>query len=66
MSEGEQARLGEAEDEEEECEETEVETALAAEPNFLKMIEQMNPFKGCLTQEAATRDNSKAPEFKAP
>ncbi|MBW0494978.1 hypothetical protein O181_034693 [Austropuccinia psidii MF-1] len=67
MSEGARARLGQAEDEEgEETEETEVEDALAAEPNFLKMMEQITQFMGQLTQEVAPRDNSKAPVFKTP
>ncbi|MBW0556654.1 hypothetical protein O181_096369 [Austropuccinia psidii MF-1] len=37
-----------------------------AEPNFLKMMEQMIQFMGQLTQAVALRDNSKAPEFKTP
>ncbi|MBW0544565.1 hypothetical protein O181_084280 [Austropuccinia psidii MF-1] len=37
-----------------------------AEPNFLKMMEQMTQFMGQLTQEVAPRDNSKAPAFKTP
>ncbi|MBW0561767.1 hypothetical protein O181_101482 [Austropuccinia psidii MF-1] len=37
-----------------------------AEPNFLKMMEQMTQFMGKLTQAVAPRDNSKAPEFKTP
>ncbi|MBW0514043.1 hypothetical protein O181_053758 [Austropuccinia psidii MF-1] len=35
-----------------------------AEPNFLKMMEQMTQFMGKLTQAVAPRDNSKAPAFK--
>ncbi|MBW0574701.1 hypothetical protein O181_114416 [Austropuccinia psidii MF-1] len=87
MSEGEKARLGEAEDEEGESEETEVATALAgvpeaseaenpaysnqplvsqAEPNFLKMMEQMTQVMVQLPQAVAPRDNSKAPAFKSP
>ncbi|MBW0527012.1 hypothetical protein O181_066727 [Austropuccinia psidii MF-1] len=37
-----------------------------AEPNFLKMMEQMTQFMGQLTQAAAPRDTPKAPEFKTP
>ncbi|MBW0530463.1 hypothetical protein O181_070178 [Austropuccinia psidii MF-1] len=37
-----------------------------AEPNFLKVMEQMTQFMGQLTQEVAPRDNSKAPAFKTP
>ncbi|MBW0577822.1 hypothetical protein O181_117537 [Austropuccinia psidii MF-1] len=37
-----------------------------AEPNFLKMMEQMTQFMGQLTQEVSPRDNSKAPAFKTP
>ncbi|MBW0536065.1 hypothetical protein O181_075780 [Austropuccinia psidii MF-1] len=37
-----------------------------AEPNFLKMMEQMTQFMGQLTQEVSRRDTSKAPEFKTP
>ncbi|MBW0547021.1 hypothetical protein O181_086736, partial [Austropuccinia psidii MF-1] len=37
-----------------------------AEPNFLKMMEQMTQFMGQLTQAVAPRDNSKAPAFKTP
>ncbi|MBW0470377.1 hypothetical protein O181_010092 [Austropuccinia psidii MF-1] len=37
-----------------------------AEPNFLKMMGQMTQFIGQLTQEAAPRDNYKAPAFTAP
>ncbi|MBW0556908.1 hypothetical protein O181_096623 [Austropuccinia psidii MF-1] len=37
---------------------------LQAEPNFLKMMEQMTQFMGHLTQAVLPRDNSKAPEFK--
>ncbi|MBW0585796.1 hypothetical protein O181_125511, partial [Austropuccinia psidii MF-1] len=37
-----------------------------AEPNFLKMMEQITQFMGQLTQAVAPRDNSKAPAFKAP
>ncbi|MBW0538027.1 hypothetical protein O181_077742 [Austropuccinia psidii MF-1] len=32
-----------------------------AEPNFLKMMEQMTQFMGQLTQAVSPRDNSKAP-----
>ncbi|MBW0516385.1 hypothetical protein O181_056100 [Austropuccinia psidii MF-1] len=61
ISQGPRGGLGEAEDEEgEESEETEV----AAEPNFLKMIEQMNQFMGQLTQAVSPRDNSKSPALK--
>ncbi|MBW0559239.1 hypothetical protein O181_098954 [Austropuccinia psidii MF-1] len=35
-----------------------------AEPNFLKIMEQMTQFMGQLTQAVSPRDNSKAPEFK--
>ncbi|MBW0522654.1 hypothetical protein O181_062369 [Austropuccinia psidii MF-1] len=35
-----------------------------AEPNFLKMMEQMTQFMGKLTQAVVPRDNSKAPAFK--
>ncbi|MBW0514607.1 hypothetical protein O181_054322 [Austropuccinia psidii MF-1] len=73
VSEGARSRLGEAEDEEgeesveeEESEETEVATALAAEPNFHKMMEKITQFMGKLTQAVAPRNNSKAPAFKAP
>ncbi|MBW0483310.1 hypothetical protein O181_023025 [Austropuccinia psidii MF-1] len=66
-------KLEEAEDEEgeesveeEESEETEVATALKAELNFLKMMENMTQFMGKLTQAVAPRDNSKAPAFKTP
>ncbi|MBW0577144.1 hypothetical protein O181_116859 [Austropuccinia psidii MF-1] len=34
------------------------------EPNFLKMMKQMNKFIGKLTQAVATRANSTAPAFK--
>ncbi|MBW0498498.1 hypothetical protein O181_038213 [Austropuccinia psidii MF-1] len=37
-----------------------------AEPNFLKMMEQMTQFMGKLTQAVAPRDNPKAPVFKTP
>ncbi|MBW0588636.1 hypothetical protein O181_128351 [Austropuccinia psidii MF-1] len=37
-----------------------------AEPNFLKMMEQMTQFMGKLTQEVSPRDDSKAPAFKTP
>ncbi|MBW0495469.1 hypothetical protein O181_035184 [Austropuccinia psidii MF-1] len=37
-----------------------------AEPNFLKMMENMTQFLGQLTQEVAPRENSKAPAFKTP
>ncbi|MBW0569483.1 hypothetical protein O181_109198 [Austropuccinia psidii MF-1] len=37
-----------------------------AEPNFLKLMEQMTQFIGKLTQVVAPRDNSKAAEFKTP
>ncbi|MBW0497703.1 hypothetical protein O181_037418 [Austropuccinia psidii MF-1] len=37
-----------------------------AEPNFLKMMEQMTQFMGQLTQAVAPRDTSKAPAFKTP
>ncbi|MBW0522771.1 hypothetical protein O181_062486 [Austropuccinia psidii MF-1] len=37
-----------------------------AEPNFLKMMEQMTQFMGQLAQAVAPRDNSKAPAFKTP
>ncbi|MBW0576616.1 hypothetical protein O181_116331, partial [Austropuccinia psidii MF-1] len=37
-----------------------------AEPNFLKMMEQMTQFMGQLTQEVSPRDTSKAPAFKNP
>ncbi|MBW0533915.1 hypothetical protein O181_073630 [Austropuccinia psidii MF-1] len=35
-----------------------------AEPNFLKMMEQMTQFMGQLTQAVAPTGNSKAPAFK--
>ncbi|MBW0501971.1 hypothetical protein O181_041686 [Austropuccinia psidii MF-1] len=35
-----------------------------AEPNFVKMMEQMTHFIGHLTQEVAPKDTSKAPELK--
>ncbi|MBW0578404.1 hypothetical protein O181_118119 [Austropuccinia psidii MF-1] len=35
-----------------------------AEPNFLKMMEQMTQFMGQLTQAVAPRDSSKAPALK--
>ncbi|MBW0496199.1 hypothetical protein O181_035914 [Austropuccinia psidii MF-1] len=37
-----------------------------AEPNFLKMMEQMTQFMGQLTQAVAPRDASNAPAFKTP
>ncbi|MBW0504578.1 hypothetical protein O181_044293 [Austropuccinia psidii MF-1] len=37
-----------------------------AEPNFLKMMDQMTQLMRQLTQEVALRDNSKAPAFKTP
>ncbi|MBW0471522.1 hypothetical protein O181_011237 [Austropuccinia psidii MF-1] len=37
-----------------------------AEPNFLKIMEQMTQFMGKLTQAVNPRDNSKAPAFKTP
>ncbi|MBW0571284.1 hypothetical protein O181_110999 [Austropuccinia psidii MF-1] len=37
-----------------------------ADPNFLKMMEQMTKFMGQLTQSVAPRDTSRAPEFKTP
>ncbi|MBW0478460.1 hypothetical protein O181_018175 [Austropuccinia psidii MF-1] len=37
-----------------------------AEPNFLKMMEQMTQFMGQLTQAISPRDNSKAPELNTP
>ncbi|MBW0492683.1 hypothetical protein O181_032398 [Austropuccinia psidii MF-1] len=37
-----------------------------AEPNFLKIMEQITQFMGQLTQAVAPRDNSKAPAFKTP
>ncbi|MBW0539701.1 hypothetical protein O181_079416 [Austropuccinia psidii MF-1] len=37
-----------------------------AQPNFLKMMEQMTKFMGQLTQAVSPRENSKAPELKAP
>ncbi|MBW0522067.1 hypothetical protein O181_061782 [Austropuccinia psidii MF-1] len=37
-----------------------------AEPNFLKMMEQMTQFMGQLTQAVSPRDTSKAPSFKTP
>ncbi|MBW0479055.1 hypothetical protein O181_018770 [Austropuccinia psidii MF-1] len=79
------SRLGEAEDEEEYSEETEVETTLAgdceafeapniapcnqplvsqAEPNFLKMMEQMTQFVGQLTQTVALKGNFKSPSIQ--
>ncbi|MBW0523641.1 hypothetical protein O181_063356 [Austropuccinia psidii MF-1] len=70
---GPRSRSGEAEDEEgeesveeEESEETEVAAALAADPNFLKMMEPMTQFMGQLTQEASPINTSRAPEFKTP
>ncbi|MBW0470521.1 hypothetical protein O181_010236 [Austropuccinia psidii MF-1] len=37
-----------------------------AEPNFLKMMEQMTQFMGQLVQEVAPRNTLKAPAFKTP
>ncbi|MBW0472868.1 hypothetical protein O181_012583 [Austropuccinia psidii MF-1] len=37
-----------------------------AEPNFLKMMEQITQFMGQLTQVVSQRDTSKAPAFKTP
>ncbi|MBW0489187.1 hypothetical protein O181_028902 [Austropuccinia psidii MF-1] len=37
-----------------------------AEPNFLKMIEQMTQLMGQLTQAVSPGDNSKTPAFKTP
>ncbi|MBW0487467.1 hypothetical protein O181_027182 [Austropuccinia psidii MF-1] len=37
-----------------------------AEPNFLKMMEQMTQFTGQLPQAVSPRNNSKAPAFKTP
>ncbi|MBW0511688.1 hypothetical protein O181_051403 [Austropuccinia psidii MF-1] len=37
-----------------------------AEPNFLKMMEQMTQFMGKLSQAVSPRVKSKAPEFKTP
>ncbi|MBW0524513.1 hypothetical protein O181_064228 [Austropuccinia psidii MF-1] len=37
-----------------------------AEPNFLKMLEQMTQFMGQLTQAVSPRDTSKAAAFKTP
>ncbi|MBW0487887.1 hypothetical protein O181_027602 [Austropuccinia psidii MF-1] len=37
-----------------------------SDPSLLKIMEQMAPIMGQLSQEAAPRDNSKAPEFKTP
>ncbi|MBW0474075.1 hypothetical protein O181_013790 [Austropuccinia psidii MF-1] len=37
-----------------------------AEPNILKMMEQLTQFMGQLAQSIAPRNNSKAPAFKAP
>ncbi|MBW0571723.1 hypothetical protein O181_111438 [Austropuccinia psidii MF-1] len=37
-----------------------------AEPNFLKILEQMIQFMGQLTQAVSPRDTSKAPAFKTP
>ncbi|MBW0569827.1 hypothetical protein O181_109542 [Austropuccinia psidii MF-1] len=37
-----------------------------AEPNFLKIMEQMTQFMGKLIQAVDPRDNSKAPAFKSP
>ncbi|MBW0466126.1 hypothetical protein O181_005841 [Austropuccinia psidii MF-1] len=65
MSEGARARLGEVEDEEEVCGETEVADA-PQYPSLLKIMEQMATIMGQLSQAADPRDNSKAPEFKTP
>ncbi|MBW0508577.1 hypothetical protein O181_048292 [Austropuccinia psidii MF-1] len=37
-----------------------------AEPNFLKMMDQVTQFMGQLTQAVSPRDTSRAPEFKTP
>ncbi|MBW0568392.1 hypothetical protein O181_108107 [Austropuccinia psidii MF-1] len=37
-----------------------------AEPNFLRMMQQMTQVMGKLTQEVAPRDTSRAPAFKTP
>ncbi|MBW0473869.1 hypothetical protein O181_013584 [Austropuccinia psidii MF-1] len=37
-----------------------------AEPNILKMMEQMTQFMGQINQAVSPRDNSKAPAFKTP
>ncbi|MBW0460342.1 hypothetical protein O181_000057 [Austropuccinia psidii MF-1] len=37
-----------------------------AEPNSLKMMEQMTQFMGKLTQAVSPRENFKSPEFKTP
>ncbi|MBW0500117.1 hypothetical protein O181_039832 [Austropuccinia psidii MF-1] len=37
-----------------------------AEPNFLKMMEQMTQFIGHLTKAVFPRDNSRAPAFNTP
>ncbi|MBW0475011.1 hypothetical protein O181_014726 [Austropuccinia psidii MF-1] len=37
-----------------------------AQPNFLKMMEQMTQFMGQLSQAVSLRDNSKIPTFKTP
>ncbi|MBW0466355.1 hypothetical protein O181_006070 [Austropuccinia psidii MF-1] len=37
-----------------------------AEPNFLKMMNQMTQFMGQLTQAASPRDNPRAPALKTP
>ncbi|MBW0491675.1 hypothetical protein O181_031390 [Austropuccinia psidii MF-1] len=37
-----------------------------AEPNFLKVVEQMTQLMRQLTQEDLPRDTSRAPEFKTP
>ncbi|MBW0495361.1 hypothetical protein O181_035076 [Austropuccinia psidii MF-1] len=82
MSEGSRERLGEAEDEETDMETALAGAPEAseaanlthsnqplvsqAEPNFLKIMEQMTQFMRQLTQEVAPRDNSKAPAFKTP
>ncbi|MBW0577260.1 hypothetical protein O181_116975 [Austropuccinia psidii MF-1] len=68
MYEGERARGGEVEDEEgeesveeEDSGETEVADALENAP---EIMEQMATIMGQLSQEAAPRNNSKAPAFK--
>ncbi|MBW0533352.1 hypothetical protein O181_073067 [Austropuccinia psidii MF-1] len=67
---GPRSRLGEAENEEGEesvegadSEETPSDQPLVsqAEPNFLKMMEQMTQLMGQLTQYVSPRDNSRAP-----
>ncbi|MBW0493201.1 hypothetical protein O181_032916 [Austropuccinia psidii MF-1] len=71
MSEGARARLGEVEDEEgedsveeEDSGETEVEDALQMLQSLLKIMEQMATIMGNISQEAAPRDNYKAPALK--